>query len=219
MLLYLYGYFAYMHACAPPMSSPAEARTGHWLSWAWSYRWLWVDIWVPGLKPRSSARRARFFHSGAIYLAWPPESEILGVCNHIQFIRWCLWKPCMASMLQLTHNPGPVVLSFWDKVSYYSAAWPQTVASTLSQPCGFWDYRHNCPIPDYMYHLNVQARVECDCGTGLAKKWETRLFLFPLMLLCDFTNQAGAHLSHRDYESQVAVTADADSLVTLPLVC
>lgn len=36
-----------------------EARRVCWIPWAWSYRWLWVTVWVPGIEPASSARVVR----------------------------------------------------------------------------------------------------------------------------------------------------------------
>lgn len=33
-------------------------RRGSQMSWPWSYRWLWVTVWVLGIKPRCSERAA-----------------------------------------------------------------------------------------------------------------------------------------------------------------
>lgn len=28
-----------------------EARRGPWIPWSWTYRWLWVTLWVLGIEP------------------------------------------------------------------------------------------------------------------------------------------------------------------------
>lgn len=54
---------------------PTEARRGHWLPWNWSYRLLWISLWVSGTEPRSSpkAANAALSHSSS-----PKAHEVLG---------------------------------------------------------------------------------------------------------------------------------------------
>lgn len=35
-----------------------KVRSGHWIPWTWSYKWLWATIWVLGTEPSSSAGAA-----------------------------------------------------------------------------------------------------------------------------------------------------------------
>lgn len=48
-----------MSVCPLPMCLvPMEASRGHQMPRNWCYQWLWVTMWVPGIKPRYSARAA-----------------------------------------------------------------------------------------------------------------------------------------------------------------
>lgn len=44
-----------IYACKYVRYMLAEARRGHWIPWSWSYKWLWVAVWVLGRDPVSRA--------------------------------------------------------------------------------------------------------------------------------------------------------------------
>lgn len=48
---------------------PTEPRTGYWVFWDWSYRWLWIILWVLEIELQSSGREASALNYGTISLA------------------------------------------------------------------------------------------------------------------------------------------------------
>lgn len=54
--------FVYMNLCAYTLCMclvPKETRRGNFISWSWSYRWLYDATWVLGIELWSSGREAR----------------------------------------------------------------------------------------------------------------------------------------------------------------
>lgn len=41
---------------------PTEAGRGLWISWNWSYSWLWAAVWMLRIDPRSSVRSEHAFN-------------------------------------------------------------------------------------------------------------------------------------------------------------
>lgn len=75
--LYVYGYFSCMSVCVSHVCPvPVETSRGFWVSWSWSYRQLWVSMWVLGFEPRASGRAASTLNS-AVFLA----SSSAFLCN------------------------------------------------------------------------------------------------------------------------------------------
>jgi hypothetical protein len=47
--------FAVVYICLPRVGLMSyKSRRGHQIAWNWNYRWLWVTLWVLGMKLRSS---------------------------------------------------------------------------------------------------------------------------------------------------------------------
>ena len=56
--LHMCWHFACIYICAPRVWSVQRDWRGRWTPGSGSYRWLWVAMWILGLKPRSSGRAA-----------------------------------------------------------------------------------------------------------------------------------------------------------------
>lgn len=63
ILFYNYWCFASRLVCSPcACLMTTETRRGYWAPYNWNYGWLWVTMWVVGIK-QGSAERASFLSS------------------------------------------------------------------------------------------------------------------------------------------------------------
>ena len=64
---FIYFYFVPMSVClhvgmCPVCAVPTKIRRGHWTSLKWSYRQLWVAMWVLGIESEPSGRAVSTFN-------------------------------------------------------------------------------------------------------------------------------------------------------------
>lgn len=65
-----------LHVHMPTMCmclGPAEVRRGHSVPWNWSFRWLWVTMWVIKPKSESSTRGVSALNSWVIFPVPTPD--------------------------------------------------------------------------------------------------------------------------------------------------
>lgn len=63
----VYEYFTCMYVCIPHACLVlAEARRRYWISLDWSYRQMWVALWILGVKSGSSGRTAHVLNCWVI---------------------------------------------------------------------------------------------------------------------------------------------------------
>ena len=91
VLFYVLGHFVRMHVCVPADMCclvSAEARSGPWISWNWSYRHSLAAVWMLGVKRVSSGRAASAFDSEP-FLQFPVPNSILIYLITYFFTLWC----------------------------------------------------------------------------------------------------------------------------------